>query len=180
VPATPGRSVKAAFRRLSAGRRTLIIAHWLSTVVDADQILVLEDGRVVEQGRYHQLLARGGHYAKMWERQQAAPRRRLARAAPCSAGSGPDRPCSKADRGAQLERPRLLPTSDLERASERASACGRARSCKAITPVSRCSSATPALRRARSAPPPSHRPAPRLRLAGQDNQARPPSGSTPA
>jgi ATP-binding cassette, subfamily B, heavy metal transporter len=42
-------------------------------VVDADQILVLEDGRVVEQGRHHQLLARGGPYAMMWERQQAAP-----------------------------------------------------------------------------------------------------------
>jgi ATP-binding cassette, subfamily B, heavy metal transporter len=62
-----------ALRRLSTGRTTLIIAHRLSTVVDADQILVLEDGRVVEQGRHPQLLARGGHYAKMWERQQAAP-----------------------------------------------------------------------------------------------------------
>jgi ATP-binding cassette, subfamily B, heavy metal transporter len=55
------------------GRATLIIAHRLSTVVDADQILVLEDGRVVEQGRHHQLLARGGLYAMMWERQQATP-----------------------------------------------------------------------------------------------------------
>jgi ATP-binding cassette, subfamily B, heavy metal transporter len=42
-------------------------------VADADQILVLEDGRVVEHGRHRQLLARGGHYAKMWERRQAAP-----------------------------------------------------------------------------------------------------------
>ena len=55
------RLIQAALRRLSAGRTTLIIAHRLSTVVDADQILVLEDGRVVEQGRHHQLLARGGH-----------------------------------------------------------------------------------------------------------------------
>ena len=67
------RLIQAALRRLSAGRTTLIIAHRLSTVVDADQILVLEDGRVVEQGRHHQLLARGGLYAMMWERQQAAP-----------------------------------------------------------------------------------------------------------
>ena len=60
-------------RRLSAGRTTLIIAHRLSTVVDADQILVLEHGRVVEHGRHHQLLARGGLYAQMWARQQEAP-----------------------------------------------------------------------------------------------------------
>jgi ATP-binding cassette subfamily B protein len=67
------RLIQSALRRLSAGRTTLIIAHRLSTVVDADQILVLEDGRVVEHGRHHQLLARGGHYAQMWARQQAAP-----------------------------------------------------------------------------------------------------------
>jgi ATP-binding cassette, subfamily B, heavy metal transporter len=56
-------------RPFSTGRATLIIANRLSTMVDADQILVLEDGRVVEQGRHHQLLARGGLYAMMWERQ---------------------------------------------------------------------------------------------------------------
>jgi ATP-binding cassette subfamily B protein len=67
------RLIQAALKRLSAGRTTLIIAHRLSTVVEADRILVLEHGRVVEHGRHHQLLARGGHYAKMWERQQAAP-----------------------------------------------------------------------------------------------------------
>jgi ATP-binding cassette subfamily B protein len=67
------RLIQSALRRLSAGRTTLIIAHRLSTVVDADQILVLEGGRVVEHGRHHQLLARGGHYATMWARQQAAP-----------------------------------------------------------------------------------------------------------
>ena len=67
------RLIQTALKRVSAGRTTLIIAHRLSTVVDADQILVLEQGRVVEHGRHHQLLARGGHYAQMWARQQAAP-----------------------------------------------------------------------------------------------------------
>jgi len=67
------RAIQAALKRLSAGRTTLIIAHRLSTVVDADRILVLEAGRVVEQGRHHQLLARSGHYAAMWSRQQEVP-----------------------------------------------------------------------------------------------------------
>jgi ABC-type transport system involved in Fe-S cluster assembly fused permease/ATPase subunit len=67
------RMIQAALRRLSSGRTTLIIAHRLSTVVDADQILVLEHGRLVEQGRHRQLLARHGTYAQMWARQQEAP-----------------------------------------------------------------------------------------------------------
>ncbi len=67
------RMIQAALRRLSSGRTTLIIAHRLSTVVEADQILVLEHGRVVEQGRHQQLLAHRGSYARMWARQQEAP-----------------------------------------------------------------------------------------------------------
>jgi ATP-binding cassette subfamily B protein len=67
------RMIQTALRRLSSGRTTLIIAHRLSTVVDADQILVLEHGRVVEHGRHQQLLAHNGSYAQMWARQQAAP-----------------------------------------------------------------------------------------------------------
>jgi ATP-binding cassette, subfamily B, heavy metal transporter len=67
------RLIQAALRRLSAGRTTLMIAHRLSTVVDADQILVLEHGRVIEHGRHQQLLARRGAYAQMWARQQEAP-----------------------------------------------------------------------------------------------------------
>jgi ABC-type transport system involved in Fe-S cluster assembly fused permease/ATPase subunit len=67
------RLIRTALKRVSAGRTTLIIAHRLSTVVDADQILVLEHGRVIEHGRHHQLLARGDSYAQMWARQQEVP-----------------------------------------------------------------------------------------------------------
>ncbi len=67
------RLIQRALAELSAGRTTLIIAHRLSTVVDADQIVVLEQGRVIEQGRHQQLLARNGTYAQMWARQQEAP-----------------------------------------------------------------------------------------------------------
>jgi ATP-binding cassette subfamily B protein len=67
------RMIQAALRQLSAGRTTLIIAHRLSTVVDADQILVLEHGKVVEHGHHQQLLAHHGTYAQMWARQQQVP-----------------------------------------------------------------------------------------------------------
>ena len=64
------REVNAAIRELQSGRTTLTIAHRLSTVQNADRILVLEQGRVVEQGRHAQLLARGGVYARIFELQK--------------------------------------------------------------------------------------------------------------
>lgn len=62
--------IQTALRDLSSGRTTLMIAHRLSTVIDADQVLVLDEGRVVEQGHHRDLLRQGGHYAAMWARQQ--------------------------------------------------------------------------------------------------------------
>ena len=71
--------VQKALYNLMQGRTTLVIAHRLSTVVDADEILVLADGRIVERGRHDALLDSGGVYAEMWWRQQEAERREAAR-----------------------------------------------------------------------------------------------------
>ena len=60
------REIGTALRAVSQDRTTLVIAHRLSTVVDADEILVLDEGRVAEQGTHAGLLARGGLYARMW------------------------------------------------------------------------------------------------------------------
>jgi ABC-type transport system involved in Fe-S cluster assembly fused permease/ATPase subunit len=69
------REIQASLAEVAAGRTTLIIAHRLSTIVDADQILVLDGGHIVERGHHRELIARGGVYATMWARQQEAARR---------------------------------------------------------------------------------------------------------
>ena len=69
------RAIQAELDRIAANRTALVIAHRLSTVVDADQILVLEQGRVVERGKHTALLEAGGVYASMWRLQQEQARR---------------------------------------------------------------------------------------------------------
>jgi ABC-type transport system involved in Fe-S cluster assembly fused permease/ATPase subunit len=64
------KSIQAELDRIQVGRTTLIIAHRLSTVMNADQILVMDEGRIVERGRHAELLSHDGYYAKMWLLQQ--------------------------------------------------------------------------------------------------------------
>ncbi|MFN8793057.1 MAG: ABCB family ABC transporter ATP-binding protein/permease [Betaproteobacteria bacterium] len=65
------RAIQAELRAAAEGKTALVIAHRLSTVVDAHEIVVLEAGRVVERGPHAELLARGGRYAEMWRLQQS-------------------------------------------------------------------------------------------------------------
>jgi ATP-binding cassette subfamily B protein len=75
------REIQDALDRVSQNRTTLVIAHRLSTIIDADEIIVLDKGTIVERGNHHQLLARNGLYASMWNRQREAAeaREKLAR-----------------------------------------------------------------------------------------------------
>jgi ATP-binding cassette subfamily B protein len=64
------KNINQAIREVSAGHTSLIIAHRLSTIIDADNIVVLDDGIVVEQGKHAELLAQEGHYYQLWQAQK--------------------------------------------------------------------------------------------------------------
>jgi ABC-type transport system involved in Fe-S cluster assembly fused permease/ATPase subunit len=72
------KEIQDALDRVSRGRTTLVIAHRLSTVIGADEIIVLDKGVIVERGTHGSLLARGGVYAAMWDRQRQAQEAREA------------------------------------------------------------------------------------------------------
>jgi len=76
------KEIQDALERVSQGRTTLVIAHRLSTIVGADEIIVLDQGEIVERGTHYALLAKKGLYASMWNRQREAEeaREKLARA----------------------------------------------------------------------------------------------------
>jgi len=59
--------LKRAMRRLLRGRTGIIIAHRLSTIMDCDRIIVLEDGKIIEEGRHHELLKVKGKYYELYE-----------------------------------------------------------------------------------------------------------------
>ncbi len=104
------KQIQDALQRVSRNRTTLVIAHRLSTIVEADEIIVLDRGAIVERGPHHFLLARGGLYASMWNRQREAEaaREKLAlvddepaaapnRDPPVIEELTPDRPIERAD-----------------------------------------------------------------------------------
>ncbi|MBI3533763.1 MAG: ATP-binding cassette domain-containing protein, partial [Burkholderiales bacterium] len=66
------RAIQAELQSVAHNKTTLVIAHRLSTVVEAHEILVMEAGRIVERGAHAELLARGGTYARMWALQQSS------------------------------------------------------------------------------------------------------------
>jgi len=66
------REIQQSLKEVSANRTAIVIAHRLSTVIDADEIIVLEKGSIIEKGRHSELLAKAGSYASMWARQQEA------------------------------------------------------------------------------------------------------------
>ncbi|WP_156180122.1 ATP-binding cassette domain-containing protein, partial [Delftia lacustris] len=67
------RAIQAELQGVAQNKTALVIAHRLSTVVDAHEILVMDAGRIIERGTHAQLLAQGGRYASMWSLQQEAP-----------------------------------------------------------------------------------------------------------
>jgi ATP-binding cassette subfamily B protein len=64
--------IQEALRLVAKGRTTLVIAHRLSTIVEADEILFLDQGQIIERGRHEDLIAKNGLYAGMWNRQRQA------------------------------------------------------------------------------------------------------------
>ncbi|KAK7879929.1 hypothetical protein WMY93_033410 [Mugilogobius chulae] len=66
------RNIQASLAKVCANRTTIVVAHRLSTIIGADQILVVSEGRIAERGRHEELLAKGGMYSDMWLKQQQA------------------------------------------------------------------------------------------------------------
>jgi ATP-binding cassette, subfamily B, heavy metal transporter len=98
------KDIQDALDSIARTRTTVVIAHRLSTIVNADNILVLDGGRLVEQGTHGELLARNGLYASLWNRQRQAERAREVLAEVL------------AEEGQRIKDGRLGPTGDGQRA----------------------------------------------------------------
>jgi ABC-type transport system involved in Fe-S cluster assembly fused permease/ATPase subunit len=105
------RDIQDALDRVSKNRTTLVIAHRLSTIVGADEILVLDQGVIIERGTHNELLAHGGLYASMWNRQREAQIAREILAGVEEAPAAPNRN-PPAVPEAQEHEPDLVPAAD--------------------------------------------------------------------
>jgi ATP-binding cassette, subfamily B, heavy metal transporter len=85
------KEIQDALERVSKNRTTLVIAHRLSTIVGADEIIVIDGGRIAERGTHHQLLVADGLYASMWNRQREAEAAREKLALVADNGDAPNR-----------------------------------------------------------------------------------------
>jgi ATP-binding cassette subfamily B protein len=106
------RDIQDALDRVSQNRTTLVIAHRLSTIVGADDILVLDGGVIVERGRHHELLARDGLYASMWNRQREAEMAREILAGADDLPSAPNRNPPAGQDGSDAREADLIPAAD--------------------------------------------------------------------
>ena len=65
--------IQSGIKEVFKHRTTMVVAHRLSTIMDADLILVLKDGEIIEQGSHNQLLSQNGAYEKLWNQQVSKP-----------------------------------------------------------------------------------------------------------
>ena len=106
------RDIQDALDRVSKNRTTLVIAHRLSTIVGADEILVLDQGVIVERGTHNELLAKNGLYASMWNRQREAEMAREILAVVGDEDNAPNRNPPSDTGAAGAEEKELLPATD--------------------------------------------------------------------
>jgi ATP-binding cassette, subfamily B, heavy metal transporter len=106
------RDIQDALDRVSRNRTTLVIAHRLSTIVGADEILVLDQGMIVERGTHNELLAKNGLYASMWNRQREAEMAREILAEVGEQGAAPNLNPPADTGAASAQEKELLPAAD--------------------------------------------------------------------